>query len=51
MQKVNWLIEKDICDRNDEFLAELAKQGYFYKEVIIEAGAKAAGEDYEAVNI
>jgi hypothetical protein len=33
MQKVNWLIEKNICDRNDEFLAELSKQGYFYQEV------------------
>jgi len=26
MKKVNWLIEKDIYDRQSEFLAELQKQ-------------------------
>jgi hypothetical protein len=32
MKKVNWLIEKDIYDRESEFLAELQKQGYIYQE-------------------
>jgi hypothetical protein len=32
MKKVNWLIEKDIYDRESELLAELQKQGYIYQE-------------------
>lgn len=32
MKKVNWLLEKDIYDRESEFLAELDKQGYSYRE-------------------
>ena len=32
MKKVNWLIEKDIYDRESEILAELQKQRYIYQE-------------------
>ena len=33
MGKVNWLIERDISDNDEQFLEELRKQNYFYKEV------------------
>ncbi|MGB3511587.1 MAG: ATP-grasp domain-containing protein [Microcoleaceae cyanobacterium] len=29
---MNWLIEKNVIDRQEEFLAELTKQGYIHKE-------------------
>ena len=32
MKKVNWLIEKDIYDRESKLLAALQKQGYIYQE-------------------
>jgi hypothetical protein len=32
VKKVNWLLEKDIYDREQQFLEELQKQGYIYKE-------------------
>ncbi len=32
MKKVNWLLEKNIYDREKEFLEELQKQGYIYQE-------------------
>ena len=31
VKKVNWLVEKNIIDREEQFLAELSKQGYIYK--------------------
>lgn len=33
MEKVNWLIERDVSDTDEQFLAELRRQNYFYKEV------------------
>ena len=32
MQKVNWLIESNIFDFHEQFLEELSRQGYAYKE-------------------
>ncbi|RUR84257.1 ATP-grasp domain-containing protein [Chlorogloeopsis fritschii PCC 9212] len=32
MKKVNWLIEKNIIDAEEQFLEELRRQGYIYKE-------------------
>ncbi|MFQ4145843.1 hypothetical protein [Chlorogloeopsis sp. ULAP02] len=32
MKNVNWLIEKNIYDAEEQFLEELRKQGYIYKE-------------------
>ena len=33
MKKVNWLIERDVFDADEQFLAELSKQNYCYKEI------------------
>jgi hypothetical protein len=32
VQKVNWLIESNIFDFHEQFLEELSRQGYAYKE-------------------
>ncbi len=32
MNKVNWLIESNISDYHEQFLSEIKKQGYVYKE-------------------
>lgn len=33
MKKVNWLIEVNVSDREEEFLEELKRQAYVYKEI------------------
>ncbi|MBD1851311.1 ATP-grasp domain-containing protein [Leptolyngbya sp. FACHB-711] len=33
MEKVNWLIERYVSDADEQFLEELKRQNYFYKEV------------------
>jgi hypothetical protein len=55
MEKVDWLIERYVFDADEEFLEELRKQNYSYKEVrYLDFRPEEANKyflDHETINI